>query len=190
MSMEDEREAFEKWATSQGFSVERGSRGLYKSLGTNQQFSGWLARAALRAPAEVPHDLDEMHIPPEAPPLPQWLIALIGNYGSARGSRESEPECLHRWRLLLDGIKAYAEMRAALSPEVSSHKQGDALQEARPEWKLVPLEPTNEMIAAFYAANVPTDVDGEPTGAATVLWAAMLAAIPPQAPHKDQEQQG
>jgi hypothetical protein len=83
-------------------------------------------------------------------------------------------------------------VRAALSPEVSSHKQGDALQEARPGWRLVPVEPTFEMKLAASQSWKPAR-DGHYTARMEVgaeVWAAMLAATPPQAPHKDQEQQG
>jgi hypothetical protein len=45
MTTESEIKAFEVWATAARFSVARGSRGHYTSLGTNQLLSGWLARA-------------------------------------------------------------------------------------------------------------------------------------------------
>jgi hypothetical protein len=48
-----EHEKFEQWAVSQGFSITRGSQGLYTSLRTNQLFSGWLGRATLASPPEV-----------------------------------------------------------------------------------------------------------------------------------------
>jgi hypothetical protein len=46
---------------------------------------------------------------PVAPPtLPQSLLNLIGDYGMARTDGVSDVERLHRWQLLIDGIKAYA----------------------------------------------------------------------------------
>jgi hypothetical protein len=68
-------------------------------------------------------------------------------------------------------------------------KQGDALQEARPGWRLVPVEPTFEMKLAASQSWKPAR-DGHYTARMEVgaeVWAAMLAATPPQAPHKDQQ---
>jgi hypothetical protein len=44
----------------------------------------------------------------ELPTLPQSLINLIGEYGFARTDGASEIERIHRWELLIDGIKLYA----------------------------------------------------------------------------------
>ena len=44
----------------------------------------------------------------ELPTLPQSLINLIGEYGFARTEGASEIERIHRWELLIDGIKLYA----------------------------------------------------------------------------------
>jgi hypothetical protein len=50
------------------------------------------------------------------PPLPEKLLARIGEYGLARTDGVGDPERLHRWQLLIDGIKEYAAdyARAAL----------------------------------------------------------------------------
>jgi hypothetical protein len=42
------------------------------------------------------------------PTMPQSLINLIGEYGFARTDGASEIERIHRWELLIDGIKLYA----------------------------------------------------------------------------------
>lgn len=47
-------------------------------------------------------------VPTVAPTLPQSLLDLIGDYGMARTDGVSDVERLHRWQLLIDGIKAYA----------------------------------------------------------------------------------
>jgi hypothetical protein len=44
----------------------------------------------------------------DAPTLPQSLLDLIGEYGMARTDGVSDVERLHRWQLLIDGIKDYA----------------------------------------------------------------------------------
>ncbi|MDO9402087.1 MAG: hypothetical protein Q7T46_11670 [Polaromonas sp.] len=49
-----EREKFETWATNLGFSIARGSMGLYTSLGTNQLFTGWLGCTEFAASQRVP----------------------------------------------------------------------------------------------------------------------------------------
>lgn len=55
-----------------------------------------------------------MYDRPEAmPTLPQSLLTLIGKYGMARTDGASEIERIHRWQLLIDGIKEYA--RAAIA---------------------------------------------------------------------------
>jgi hypothetical protein len=53
---------------------------------------------------------------PPLPMLPQKLLARIGEYGLARTDGVGDPERLHRWQLLIDGIKEYAAdyARAAL----------------------------------------------------------------------------
>jgi hypothetical protein len=40
--------------------------------------------------------------------LPKSLLTLIGEYGHACANRASDSERLHRWELLIDGIKQYA----------------------------------------------------------------------------------
>jgi hypothetical protein len=51
----------------------------------------------------------------ELPALPQSLINLIGEYGMARTDGVSYVERLHRWQLLIEGVKEYA--RAAILAE-------------------------------------------------------------------------
>jgi len=66
------------------------------------------------------------------PTMPQSLINLIGEYGFARTDGASEIERIHRWELLIDGIKlyagSYAEEAVRLERE-RSNKLADALQE-------------------------------------------------------------
>lgn len=63
------------------------------------------------------------------PTLPQSLINLIGEYGFARTDGVSEIERLHRWELLIAGIKDYAASVATQPPQ---DERGQGLSEN--EW--------------------------------------------------------
>jgi hypothetical protein len=135
---------------------------------------GWLAMDRKTALLEVHHHLAKLQ------------KAVLSDDGP--GVQEFAADVANMAMMVLDVCGGLA----ALSPEVSSHKQGDALQEARPGWRLVPVEPTFEMKLAASQSWKPAR-DGHYTARMEVgaeVWAAMLAATPPQAPHKDQEQQG
>ena len=53
------------------------------------------------------------------PTLPDFLIRLIGEYGSSTRDGASDVERLHRWRELISGIKSYAAAHGAASVEAA-----------------------------------------------------------------------
>jgi hypothetical protein len=91
----------------------------------------------------------------DLPPLTRELINLIGMYGHARADRCSEAEILHRWGLVLDGIKEYA--RAALA--VLQPQPAVANLEGAGH---VPILATisAELTRMFGSAKARTDADG------------------------------
>lgn len=59
------------------------------------------------------------------PVLPQSLINLIGEYGQAHRERVWDGERLHRWELLIAGIKDYARSHAAALEADLTHLRHD-----------------------------------------------------------------
>jgi hypothetical protein len=64
---------------------------------------------------------------PSVPNLSQELINTIGEYGMARTDGVSEAEVLHRWQLVLSGIKRYAH---AYGDARAEHARRSALEAA------------------------------------------------------------
>lgn len=102
--------------------------------------------------------------PVASPTLPDWLLNLIGDYGFARSNRLGEVECIHRWQLLIAGIKQYTH------PAPS----------APAGYVLVPVEPTEEMVGAAFDLFEMPHIEGYKSGndVRTAIYRAMLAAAP------------
>jgi hypothetical protein len=120
------------------------------------------------------------------PSLPQVLIDRIGEYGMARTDGVSDVERLHRWELVIDGIKDYARALLSSAPlamqQIHDRAAGAAPLESRlgggtqpAGWKLVPLEPTGVM-KDVGASALPMSAAN--TWHAADAYRAMLAASP------------
>jgi hypothetical protein len=62
---------------------------------------------------EISMDIPDGEALPHLPVLGPILLGLIGEYGLARTDGVSETERIHRWTLLIDGIKVYASSYGA-----------------------------------------------------------------------------
>jgi hypothetical protein len=82
-----------------------GSVTVYMTRGRSGEMREFVALEDYQASAAQP-------LPPVMPPLPDWLLVLIGNYGAACGGRR-EVEALHHWQELIRGIKRYAAPQPA-----------------------------------------------------------------------------
>jgi hypothetical protein len=145
-----------------------GTREEWRAAAERDARDTWNARAALRAPKVEAPTWDVVRpLAIEAgfnlDPTPNMLYTVRGN----------SAQLLNFARLLSHPLPALAPL-----PEVSSHKQGDALQGA--------LRKRRDNIADWNAYEGPAGNQYISKPAVLMALDELLAATPPQAPRKDQ----